>query len=409
MRVYFFGALLLTLIWDRAVAQQGCGSFDYQQAALRGAPALKANMDAVEQFIRQKLSAQETILQQRGEHLTLITVPVVVHILYNSTSDNITDQLVKNQIELLNQCFRRLNADSVNTPDRFKALAADCDIEFKLAITDPRKMATTGIVRKYTPVTKWEGDDKMKFSAEAGDDAWDPKNYLNIWVCNLNRLLGYSSFPDGPVEKDGVVLSFGGFRAKTIVHETGHWLGLRHIWGDDNCGDDFVYDTPRQSTFTGGCPSGIRLSCGSGAAGDMYMNYMDITSDACTNLFTEGQKLRMRILFEPGGSRYGILTSYALRKPLVSGTPIVDEMPKWFYANVYPNPTVAEITIDLSYDVRWIGKTVTISSVQGVPLMLVKLSSKIMKINVSNLKPGVYFITGKKEDGTTIKQKLIKM
>lgn len=407
MRIYLLMALLLVACGNQAIAQMGCGSFDYQQKALKANPALRVVMQKVEGFIQQHKTEG---LLGKGEHLPLVTIPVVVHILYNSPAENITDQEVYNQIDILNQHFRRLHADTSKTPERFKALAADCDIEFKLAISDPGRRATTGIIRKYTPVTKWNSDDLMKSSAQAGDDAWDANNYFNIWVCNLNRVQGYSSVLGGPLDKDGVVMSYNVFRYnKVLVHETGHWLGLKHIWGDEDCGDDEVDDTPQQATFTSGCPTGIRLSCNNGPDGDMYMNYMDLTSDVCMNLFTEGQKKRMRALLDAGGIRHAIVNSIGLQPPLINEIPLPEEPPKWFYANVYPNPTKGEITLDLSYDIRWVGKTITISTVQGIPVRQILINSKIATFDVSDLKPGVYFLTAKKEDGASIKHKLIKM
>jgi hypothetical protein len=410
MRIGIFGALLLiTALVSRVNAQQVCGSADYQQKIWLSNPSLKTTMEKVEGIIQQQLDGAQT--QHRGEHLFLITIPVVVHVVYHDASQNISDEYINSQIKVLNQCFRRLNADSVNTPERFRSLAADCDIEFKLAISDPARRATTGIIRRYSPVSKWEQDDKVKYTREGGDDAWDPNNYLNIWVCNLNRVLGYASFPGGEPSKDGIVMNYGSFRgSKTLVHETGHWMGLKHLWGDADCGDDGVADTPKQSTFSSGCPSGIRLSpCGNSPNGDMYMNYMDFTNDACINLFTEGQKTRMRSIFTKSGIRQNILTSYGLQAPLINEIPIGEPEPKWFFANVFPNPTAGELTLDLTYDVRWVGKTITITSSQGIPQMMAVISSKVIKLDISKLKTGVYFLTARKDDGEQIKQKLIKL
>jgi hypothetical protein len=410
MRTYFFWSLFIIGFSLPAMGQLPCSSYDYQQSLLQRNLLSRIDINELENFIQQTLNSDTRVDGNEGQRLPLITIPVVVHVLYNNASQNITDQQVFNQIKILNECFRRRQADTVNTPARFAEMAADCDIEFKLAISDPAKRSTTGILRKYTPVSRWESDDKVKFSAEAGDDAWDSRYYLNIWVCNLNRSMGYASFPAGDPSKDGIVLSTGAFSSnETIVHETGHWLGLKHIWGEEYCGDDLVADTPPQSTFTSGCPTGVRPSCNNGPSGDMYMNYMDITSDACTNLFTQGQKGRMRSLFASGGPRFGLLSSTGLSTPLVSSIPVSEEIPKWYFANIYPNPALGELTIDVSYDIRWVGKVLNISSAQGQMMMQAKINSKIMRLDVSRLKPGIYFITAKKEDGSEIKQKLVKM
>jgi hypothetical protein len=410
MRVGSILALGLIIICQCAEAQQKCSSFEYRQQALLADPALSAKVSEIEAFIKQK---QATASFQR-QHLPLITIPVVVHVLYNNSDQNIPDQIIARQLAMMNACFRRLNADSVNTPSRFQGLAADCDIEFKLAISDPQKRPTTGIIRKYTSVTKWMSDDKMKFASSGGDDAWDSNNYLNLWICNLGWIQGYASFPGGDAAKDGIVMNYDAFKwQKTTVHEAGHWLGLRHVWGDEYCGDDLVDDTPKQGSATNGCPTGFRSSCSNGELGDMYMNYMDVTSSECVNLFTEGQKKRMRAVLDPGGVRNSLLTSYALLPPTNNEIPVPEEkpeeQPKVSTTNVFPNPAIAEITIDVSDNTSWIGNTVQITSVQGTSLMQVKLTAKTTTANISSLKPGIYFITAKKEDGASIKQKLIKM
>jgi hypothetical protein len=381
-------------------------------------PLFKNNIDRIENFVQNHKASRAALGAKPQGAGIVVKIPVVVHILYHRSDENISDENVVNQIRILNQSFRRLNADTANTPVTFREVAADCEIEFQLATSDPQRRSTTGIIRKYTPANIWNADDKMKFSAEAGDDAWDTKNYLNIWVCNLGRAAGYASFPGGPAAKDGIVLAFNVFGinkkagyelGKTAVHEVGHWLGLRHIWGDSYCGNDMIDDTPYQSSFTQGCPKGIRTSCNNGPNGDMYMNYMDLTLDACTNLFTEGQKERMWATFESGGGRASILTSYGLEPPLISELPATEEAPKWFAPHLYPNPANGETTLDVAYDTRWIGKTVSVTNTQGQIIMTVLINSKSVKIDVSSLRPGLYFISGKKDDGSVIKQKFIKL
>lgn len=419
MRTFCLSVLWMLIAVLPLAAQRECSSYHYQQQLLDADPSVKNEFRAIESFVKNRLALKgATAGKPQGGDLPIIKIPVVVHILYNKAEENISDEKVFTQIRVLNESFRKKNADTINTPAVFRSLAADCRIEFQLATSDPKRRNTTGIVRKYTPVTLWNADDKMKFSAETGDDAWDAKNYLNIWVCNMGRAAGYSSFPGGPAAKDGIVIShlvFGintkrGYEmGKTAVHEIGHWLGLRHIWGDEYCGDDEIDDTPKQSTFTSGCPSGIRLSCSSGPNGDMYMNYMDITLDACTNLFTEGQKERMRASFETGGGRKSILTSYGLLPPLISEIPDAEVPPKWYYPHLYPNPAWGEITLDVTYDIRWVGKPLAITNAHGQLLRTVTITAKSVSIDVSQLKPGVYFLTGKRDDGAVIKHKFLKL
>jgi Pregnancy-associated plasma protein-A/Secretion system C-terminal sorting domain len=418
MRIFFFGCLFLTIINSQLTAQRACSASVYEQAQYGTFPGLKIETDKVENFIKAQLASHSGNIAARGNGELLVRIPVVVHILYNQPSENISVEKITSQLKALNDCYRRDNADSVNTPARFKSIAADCEIEFALAISDSRKRSTTGIIRKYTPVTSWGTDDKMKFSAEGGDDAWDAKSFLNIWVCNLGRTAGYSSVPGGPADKDGIVIGYNYFGTsttsgyelgKTAVHEAGHWFGLKHTWGDDYCGDDLVGDTPKQSNFTTGCPSGIRLSCDRDPVGDMYMNYMDLTNDGCINLFTEGQKARMQALFVPGGARNSFLYSTGLNKPLISEIPLPgDDLPTWYHPQLYPNPSSGQMTLDLSYDIRWIGKNVSVTNAQGQVMMQLVIGSKVQQIDVSKLAPGFYFLSGKKE-GASIKVKFIKM
>jgi len=414
MKAVLIFTLMAVALSGPLAAQRNCASFSYQQEAFKKDPSLAAKAGSIETFARQQINTSNR-LDGAG---TIIKIPVVVHILYHLPSEKITDAQVQSQLTALNKCFRRQNADSNNTPARFKALAADCEIEFQLAISDPKKKYTSGIIRKYTPILRWESDDKMKFAAAMGDDAWDPKSYLNIWVCNLEQVAGYSSVMGGPENLDGIVLGFQAFgtnnsseynMGKTGVHEVGHWLGLKHLWGDTDCGDDGIADTPKQAWYNIDCPSGIRITCGNGPNGDMYMNYMDFTSDACMNLFTQGQKARMRSSFDPGGARNSILSSKGLNTPLIFESPLPEADPKWLEPRMYPNPAINELTLDLSYDPRWMGKTIFISNLQGQSVMNVVITSKIQKIDLTKFKPGMYFLAAKKDDGESLKQKFIKL
>jgi hypothetical protein len=408
--------IVLACVLSARLSAQRCDAYTYQQAELRNNPSLAEKIRGIESFIKQKEANNAALL--RGEE-AVIKIPVVVHILYHTPEEKISDASVMSQLEALNKNFRRRNADSVNTPDRFRPYAADCGIEFQLATSDIRRKSTTGIIRKYTPITKWKMDDKMKFSASMGDDAWDAGSYLNIWVCQLDRLAGYASFPGGDAAKDGLVVDTDAFGTlnpgngydlgKTAVHETGHWLGLKHLWGDENCGDDGVDDTPKQASYTIGCPSNIRVTCGNGPNGDMYMNYMDFTSDACTNMFSKGQKTRMRALFEAGGSRYSLLSSKGLSAPLIFEIPLPEEDPKWLHPQLYPNPASSSLTLDLAYDSRWVGKTIQIYNMAGQIVLKVAVTSKLQKIDINKLQSGVYILAAKKEDGESMKLQFVKL
>jgi hypothetical protein len=397
-----------------AIAQRECASSEYINQQKLIDPSLVNRINDVEQFVRrQKLAKTE------GQDApAVIKIPVVVHVLYKSSNQNISDEQIKSQLDVLNADFRRRNADTVNTPQRFKPFAADVSIEFVLATADPKGRATTGIIRKATNVAKWSMDDKMKFSSQGGDDAWDSRYYLNIWVTDIGSMLGYSSLPGSPIEKDGVVINYTAFGTintvapynlgRTATHEVGHWLGLKHIWGDSYCGDDLVDDTPKQGNFTPGCPGSFRSTCSNGELGDMYMNYMDYTNDACMNLFTQGQKQRILSLFSTGGPRNLLLSSKGLSKPWTTEAPVEEVITESSKPKFYPNPAQGELTLNLDSNGDWMGKTISIVSINGVVVSRFQINAKTQKISLAQLKPGMYFIQGENEN-QKIREKLIKL
>lgn len=396
-------------------AQRACTSSTYigQQKSID--PSFSERINAIENFIRRQATVNS---RENTEAVNVIRIPVVVHVLYKTTAQNISDEQIRSQIDALNRDFRRKNKDSINTPARFRNVAADVPIEFYLATADPKGRATNGILRKSTNVTYWSMDDKIKFTAQGGDDAWDTRYYLNFWVGNMVGVLGYASIPGGPAEKDGVVVSTAAFgtmnvnapyhMGRTAVHETGHWLGLKHIWGDDYCGDDLVNDTPKQGNFTAGCPGTFRSSCSNGTLGDMYMNYMDFTDDACMNLFTHGQKERMLALFRPGGPRNAMLASRGLDKPWTIEAPIVEIPVMNTQFKCYPNPAQNEVILNFDFNNAWMGKTVYLVNLNGIVLSQILVNDKTKKLSLSGLMPGIYFIQG--DNGhMKIREKLVKL
>ena len=237
----------------------------------------------------------------------LTTIPVVVHVVYNKTNENISPEQIHSQIAVLNKDYQAKNTDKSKVPSVWKSLIADTKIRFVMATKDPKGMATNGITRSKTIRTSFGTGDTVKSKTTGGADPWPSNKYLNIWVCTLGGgLLGYAQFPGGPPETDGVVILNTAFgtkgtatapfnKGRTATHEIGHWLNLRHIWGDteDCSGSDFVEDTPNSQGPNYGKPSFPHVSCKNGPNGDMFMNYMDYVDDAAMILFTEGQAARI--------------------------------------------------------------------------------------------------------------------
>ncbi|OUS01480.1 zinc metalloprotease [Flavobacteriales bacterium 33_180_T64] len=237
------------------------------------------------------------------DDLGVINIPVYVHVIYSNSQQNISSTQINSQITILNEDFRATNNDANQVPGEFSGLVADSEIEFTLA----------GTYRHSDSRTSWGTNDAMK----SAYPPVTPETHLNIWVCNIGGgILGYAQFPGGPISSDGVVVSpqyFGntGFvsapfdEGRTTTHEVGHYLNLRHIWGDGRCNrDDFVSDTPKSDAPNYGCPSYPTVNCRSN---DMTMNYMDYVDDACMYMFSEGQKSRMRTIFESGGPRASMI------------------------------------------------------------------------------------------------------
>lgn len=404
---FILAAALLALQIGSATAQRICASETYKQNYFKPSVSIPGSSF--------RLPPRDTVPNE------IITIPVVVHVVFNSEFQNISTDQVRSQIEVLNQDFRMLNADRELVPEAFRAVAADARIMFCLAQVDPDGRATNGIDRRYTSKAHFKADDGMKFKASGGVDAWDPERYLNIWVCSMiGRTLGYAAPPGGETAKDGVVINFdvfgsrgslqGGFnKGRTTTHEVAHWLGLKHIWGDDFCGDDGVYDTPSQKSYNYNCPSFPRKTdCSPNANGDMFMNYMDLTSDACMNMFTVGQKQLMRSNFALGKARNYMLRSYQCDASLATGGPLPDDTipvkPAADVISVYPNPVVTGITIHTREAQTLAGKNAVIRNASGTILLRQVLKGNDARINVSGLRPGMYILTvGDGAAGTNIK------
>ena len=314
MKQLIYSVVALFIVGSVNSQVRDCGSMEYLENQLQQDPKMENKMQAIENHAKQ--IAQSSFHAVNG----VITIPVVVHVVYNTSAENISDAQIQSQMTVLNDDFRRNNADQNNIWSQ----AADTEIEFCLATVDPNGNSTNGITRTFTSSSSFSTNDNMKFNSSGGKDAWPASDYLNMWVCDISgSILGYAQFPGGSASTDGVVMDYQYFGTigtatspfdlgRTTTHEVGHWLNLRHIWGDGGCSvDDFVSDTPTSDNPNYGCATG-HVSCGST---DMVQNYMDYSDDACMNLFTQGQTTRMRALFEPGGFRNSLLSSTACGTP----------------------------------------------------------------------------------------------
>ncbi len=335
----------------------------------------------------------------------IITIPVVVHVVYNTVQQNISDAQVRSQIEVLNKDYRGKNDDRKNIPSYFAALAGDGGFEFKLAAVDPSGYSTSGIIRKQTSIQFFGTDDRIKSSAKGGDDSWNSKYYLNIWVANLaGGILGYTSTVGAAAGKDGVVIQYSAFGTvgvaaapfnlgRTATHEIGHWLNLKHVWGDAYCGDDEVYDTPKQRASNRGRPTGEKFTCDMTGHGDMYMNFMDLTDDAGMFLFTQGQCKRMRALFSAGGQRREMLSSNALTGITITkatATTVVPSVSKSM--SVFPNPAQSVITISITAGNNEAANTIAVYNNTGQPVIVQTTTGSRFTVNISRLTSGIYFV-----------------
>ncbi len=303
-----------------AYAQGRCGTVEYEKKLERQNP--KRTEDGFERWMAQHVNQQLKNSQRAERTQTTLTIPVVVHIIHNGepigTGLNISDAQVFSQMVVLNNDFNRLNADQVNTPTLFQPVAGSFDIQFVLAKQDPNGIATNGIVRVKGSKTSWTStsDDFLLKS----QSYWPAEQYLNIWVTSLTDYLGYAQFPVTSLPPfdffderltDGIVVNYHHFgsidggnfdlssrynKGRTLTHEMGHFFGLRHIWGDvSSCSTatDYVDDTPVQNSSTNSCPSHPQTSCSNTK---MFQNYLDYTDDACMNIFTQGQVVRMNFV-----------------------------------------------------------------------------------------------------------------
>lgn len=321
-----------------------CATVEYEKYLQEKNPKrmTEAQFEAWLNPLVNKQKAMKTSSQSGG----IITIPVVVHVIYNGqavgVAPNITDAQVQSQITILNQDFRKM----AGTPgDNSNPVGADTQIQFALAQVDPNGNPTNGIDRISLCQDAWS-EDEMNNTIKPST-IWDPAQYMNMWTVQFaeSDLLGYAQFPDasgldgldangGPANTDGIVSLYSVFgsityndgsflldgtynKGRTMTHEVGHWLGLRHIWGDGNGNEsnnspdctasDYCADTPQVGWEHYSC--GTFDTCPSSPGNDMPENYMDYTPDSCMNIFTQDQKSRITTIINNAARRSTLKTS----------------------------------------------------------------------------------------------------
>ena len=338
--------LLATLLFGLtlpAAAQQRCGTDEYETLRHQQNPK-REQAEQFEGWIKTRLAERKATLSTHRTQATY-TIPVVVHVIHNGepigSGTNISEAQIQSQINVLNKDFQRLNTDAGSTPSEFLPVAGSLDIEFVLAKQDPYGAPTTGILRTKGTKSSWTIVDNATFKSLS---YWPAEDYFNIWVINIPSFLGYAQLPvsnlpgleDSSDDRltDGIIVHYTAFgsnaeglgtfnldpqfdKGRTATHETGHFLGLRHIWGDAFCGTDYVDDTPTQTNETTGCPTHPQSTTCTVPRVKMFQNYMDYSGDACMNIFSQGQVARMVVVLENSPRRFSLLNSDGATVPTV--------------------------------------------------------------------------------------------
>jgi hypothetical protein len=393
---------LLILLCSVAVFSQRTCDTNRKLAELKNTvPGFAEHHLDVMEYIQNPNNEQANVLRGPNSPAVVVTIPVVFHVLYKNATQNISDAQINSQLAVLNNDYRKLNADFNSVvPAAFRPLGADMEIAFCKATRTPTGATTTGITRKSVG-SNFVFEDS--YYQAAGELAWDTTKYLNVWIGRFSdpQILGFAYLPSAAGSAfDGLCIGDQFFgttgtasapfnKGRTGTHEIGHYFGLEHPWGDDfsNCGSsansDGVADTPATDNPHYDCPSFPTNvnTCTSSANGAMFMNFMDYVDDACMAFFTAGQKTIMQNTL--AGPRLSLLSSNGC------GALGLNEVEAIRAIAVYPNPvskyfmiTSPQIPID----------EVEIFNTMGQFVKTQKLSLANNVINIEELASGTYYL-----------------
>lgn len=359
-----------------------------------------------------------------------VIIPVVVHVLYTTAQMNadVSDAIIKSQIDILNKDYAANNADYSTIGTAFNSIKGNPNFQFCLATVDPKGSATTGITRTFTTDTSFEiTTEEAKFTAKGGHDIWAPSHYLNIWVCPQIQytiqgvgiqypIQGYCQFPNQAGKDsttDGAMIDYRAFGkttkaypypfgffslGRTTTHEVGHWFNLHHIWGDASsptCSDDDgVSDTPVQygpdygDFNTGDCPTAPTPSCSNGVNGDFWMDYMNYATDKCEVAFTKGQATVMQATVNT--VRKSLLKSGACG----SFTNVGSANSLAYNVSLYPNPTTGDLFANVEF-VKSTDLLINVTNIMGQSVAQTQQNNTLggnFKLDLSHQPNGVYLV-----------------